>query len=41
MRDNFLPIPECDGMRSRWSKTDFQDVTSLDSPNGFREYIKL
>ena len=37
---NFVPIPECEGIAIPMVETDFQDVTSLDSPNGFREYIK-
>lgn len=37
---NWVKIPECDGIAIPMVETDFQDVTSLDSPNGFREYIK-
>ena len=33
-------IPECKGVAIPMVETDYQDVTSLDSPNGFREYIK-
>lgn len=33
-------IPACKGIAIPMVETDFQDVTSLDSPNGFREYIK-
>ncbi|MCF7725779.1 phage tail tube protein [Sulfitobacter sp. M22] len=33
-------IPECKGIAIPMVETDYQDVTSLDSPNGFREYIK-
>ena len=36
----WTPIPECKGIAIPMVETDFQDVTSLDSPNGFREYIK-
>ncbi|MEO9537205.1 MAG: phage tail tube protein [Parasphingorhabdus sp.] len=32
-------IPECKGVAIPMVETDYQDVTSLDSPNGFREYI--
>jgi len=33
-------IPECKGVAIPMVETDYQDVTNLDSPNGFREYIK-
>ncbi|KEJ97431.1 hypothetical protein SAMN05444149_101890 [Pseudosulfitobacter pseudonitzschiae] len=33
-------IPECKGVAIPVVETDYRDVTSLDSPNGFREYIK-
>lgn len=36
----YIAIPECKGVAIPMVETDFQDVTSLDSPNGFREYIK-
>lgn len=36
----FVAIPECKGIAIPMVETDYQDVTSLDSPNGFREYIK-
>ena len=36
----WLSIPECKGVAIPVVETDYQDVTSLDSPNGFREYIK-
>jgi hypothetical protein len=36
----FLPIPECKGVAIPIVETDYRDVTNLDSPNGFREYIK-
>ncbi len=36
----FLPIPECKGVAIPMVETDYRDVTSLDSPNGHREYIK-
>ena len=34
------PIPECKGVAVPVVTTEYQDVTNLDSPNGFREYIK-
>lgn len=33
-------IPECKGIAVPVVETDYQDATSLDSPNGFREYVK-
>ncbi|MCB2130808.1 MAG: hypothetical protein KDE03_17515 [Rhodobacteraceae bacterium] len=33
-------IPECKGIAIPVVTTEYQEVTSLDSPNGFREYIK-
>ncbi|MGB1389499.1 MAG: hypothetical protein ACPG61_11495 [Paracoccaceae bacterium] len=36
----FTEIPECRGVAIPMVETDYKDVTSLDSPNGFREYIK-
>jgi len=33
-------IPECKGIAIPVVSTEYQEVTSLDSPNGFREYIK-
>jgi len=36
----WVAIPECKGLAIPMVETDFQDVTSLDSTNGFREYIK-
>lgn len=33
-------IPECEGIAIPTVETDYQDATSLDSPNGFREYVK-
>jgi hypothetical protein len=32
-------IPECTGIAIPATETDYQEVTSLDSPGGFREYI--
>jgi hypothetical protein len=37
---SWQPIAKCKGIAIPMVETDFQDVTSLDSPNGFREYIK-
>lgn len=36
----FSEIPECKGIAIPVVTTEYQEVTSLDSPNGFREYIK-
>lgn len=36
----YTSIPECKGVAIPVVTTEYQDVTSLDSPNGFREYIK-
>ena len=36
----WTPIPEAKGIAVPVVEQDYQDVTSLDSPNGFREYIK-
>jgi hypothetical protein len=33
-------IPECKGIAIPMVETDYQDVTSLDSPGGFREYLE-
>jgi len=33
-------IPECKGVAIPAVETDYQDATSLDSPNGFKEYVK-
>lgn len=33
-------IPECKGVAIPVVETDYQDVTNLDSEDGFREYIK-
>lgn len=33
-------IPECKGVAIPQVETDYQEVTSLDSPNSFREYVK-
>lgn len=33
-------IPECQSIAVPTVETDYPDVTSLDSPDGFREYIK-
>ncbi len=33
-------IPECKGIAIPMVETDYQDATSLDSPGGFREYVK-
>lgn len=35
----FTKIPECKGIAVPTVETDYQDATSLDSPNGFREYV--
>lgn len=37
---DFTKIPECRGVAVPVVTTEYQDVTNLDSPNGFREYIK-
>lgn len=36
----FTPIPECKGVAVPVVETEYLDATSLDSPNGFKEYIK-
>lgn len=36
----YTEIPECKGVAIPVVTTEYQEVTSLDSPNGFREYIK-
>jgi hypothetical protein len=33
-------IPECKGVAIPAVTTEYQDATSLDSPNGFREFVK-
>lgn len=33
-------IPECKGVAVPTVSTEYQDVTNLDSPDGFREYVK-
>ena len=33
-------IPECKGVAIPVVSTDYNDATSLDSPNGFKEYVK-
>ena len=33
-------IPECKGVAVPVVETEYLDATSLDSPNGFREYVK-
>lgn len=33
-------IPECKGVAIPIVETDYQEATSLDSPNGFKEYVK-
>ena len=33
-------IPECNGVAVPVVETEYLDATSLDSPNGFREYVK-
>lgn len=37
---SFTPIPECKGIAVPTVETDYQDATSLDSPDGFMEYVK-
>lgn len=36
----FTAIPECKGIAIPATEQEYIDVTSLDSPNGFREYIR-
>ena len=36
----YTDIPECKGVAVPVVTTDYIDVTNLDSPNGFKEYIK-
>lgn len=36
----YASIPKCKGVAIPVVTTDYVDATSLDSPNGFREYIK-
>ncbi|HEV8035976.1 phage tail tube protein [Yoonia sp.] len=36
----YTEIPEAKGVAVPIVETDFLDATSLDSPNGFREYVK-
>jgi predicted secreted protein len=36
----YTSIPECKGIAIPAVETEYIDVTSLDSPNGFREFIK-
>lgn len=36
----FTEIPECKGVAVPMVETEYLDATSLDSPNGFREYVK-
>lgn len=36
----FTEIPECKGVAVPVVETEYLDATSLDSPNGFREYVK-
>jgi predicted secreted protein len=36
----FTAIPECKGVAIPATEQEYIDVTSLDSPNGFREYIR-
>lgn len=36
----YTEIPECKGVAVPVVETEYLDATSLDSPNGFREYIK-
>jgi len=36
----FVNIPECKAVAIPMVETEFQDVTNLDSEDGFREYIK-
>ncbi|SFR40493.1 hypothetical protein SAMN04488005_1508 [Yoonia tamlensis] len=33
-------IPECKGVAIPIVETEYQEATSLDSPNGFKEYVK-
>lgn len=33
-------IPECNGIAVPMVETEYQEATSLDSPNGFKEYVK-
>lgn len=37
---SFTPIPECKGVAVPEVEQEYPEVTNLDSPNGFREYIK-
>lgn len=36
----FTPIPECKGVAVPVVETEYLDATSLDSPDGFMEYVK-
>ena len=36
----YISIPECKGVAIPATEREYIDVTSLDSPNGYREYIK-
>ncbi|HMR51186.1 MAG TPA: phage tail tube protein [Amaricoccus sp.] len=36
----YTPIPECKGVAVPEVEQEYPEVTSFDSPNGFREYIK-
>jgi hypothetical protein len=36
----YTAIPECDSVVIPTVTTDYAEVTNLDSPNGFKEYIK-
>lgn len=36
----YADIPECKGVAVPMVETEYLDATSLDSPNGFREYVK-
>lgn len=36
----FTKIPECNGIAVPMVETEYQEATSLDSPNGFKEYVK-
>lgn len=36
----YTEIPECKGVAVPVVETEYLDATSLDSPNGFREYVK-
>ena len=36
----WVAIPEAKGLVVPMVETEYQDATSLDSPNGFREYVK-